>query len=363
MDRYGVLPRYLARRFFVWACIVLIVLAAFVWLIGMIELLRRSGTREEATFGVVLGMAALKLPAMMELLLPFVVLFGSLFAFDRLARHNELTAAQGAGVSVWRLLLPALAVACALGAGKVALYGPLAATAESRFERLEARYFGNAAPVSSISRSGLWLREIDEGNLTILFADRVDKNRILHDVVLYRFEGLRHFRNRLDATSAELQDGKWLLEGVWDADLKDMPARRSVMTIPTALNWNNIENGLAGPASMSVWGLPGYIQDLEEAGFPARKHRIRFHALLASVVLTAAMLLIGATVSIRSRRRGGTAAMLAVGVGAGFLLYILSDVVVALGLSGRAPVILAAWTPAVAAVMLGCAALLHLEDG
>ena len=85
--------------------------------------------------------------------------------------------------------------------------------------------------------------------------------------------------------------------------------------------------------------------------------------MLASVVLTAAMLLIGATVSVRSRRRGGTAAMLAAGVGAGFLLFILSDVVFALGLSGRAPVVLAAWTPAAAAVMLGCAALLHLEDG
>ncbi len=363
MQQYGVLSRYLARRFFVWFCIVLLALAAFVWLIGMIELLRRSGSREEATFGVVLGMAALKLPAMLELLLPFVVLFGSLFAFDRLGRHNELTAAQGAGVSVWKILLPALAVAFALGAGKVALYSPLAAVAQGRFDQLEARYFGNAAPISSISRSGLWLREIDEGNLTILFADRVDKDRTLHDVVLYRFEGLRHFRNRLDAGSAVLRDGHWFLESVWDADLRHMPARRAVVTVPTALNWDNIEDSLSGPATMSVWGLPGYIQALEEAGFPARKHRIRFHALLASVVLTTAMLLIGALVSIRSRRRGGTAAMLSVGVGAGFLFYILSDIVVALGLSGRAPVLLAAWTPAAAAVMLGCAALLHLEDG
>ena len=363
MEHYSVLSRYLAWRFFVWVCVVLLVLAAFVWLIGMIELLRRAGSREEATVAIVLGMAALKLPAMLELLLPFAVLFGSLFAFDRLVRHNELTAAHGAGVSVWRILLPALAVAFALGVGKVAFYSPLAAIAESRFERLEAKYFSNAAPISSISRSGLWLREIHEGNLTIVFADHVDKDRILHDVVFYRFEGLRHFQNRLDARSAARRDGHWLLKGVWDADLRGVSDRRNTMTVPTTLNWDSIESGLTEPATMSVWVLPGYIQALEEAGFPARKHRIRFHALLASVVLTAAMLLIGATVSIRSQWRGGTAAMLSMGIGAGFLLYILADIVAALGLSGRAPVVLAAWTPAVAAVMLGCAALLHLEDG
>ena len=363
MKQYGALFCYLARRFFLWACIVLLALAAIIWLVGMIELLRRSGTREAATFAIVLEMSALKLPAMLELMLPFAVLFGSLFAFDRLARHNELTAAHSAGVSVWRVLLPALAVAFLLGLGKVVLYGPLAAAAQDRFERLEAQYFGNAAPISSISQSGLWLREVNDGNLTILFADRVGQDRVLHDVVLYRFEGMRSFRSRLDANSATLRQGHWLLEGVWDAVSRDAPVQRPAETVPTTLSWDRIEDGLAGPATMSVWRLPGYIRSLEEAGFPARKHRLRFHALLASIVLTAAMLLIGAAVSIRSRRRGGAAAMLAFGVGAGFLLFILSDVVFALGLSGRAPVAMAAWTPATAAVMLGCAALLHREDG
>ena len=363
MTQFGALSLYLARRFFVWVCIVLVALAALVWLVGMIELLRRSGSRDEATFGIVLEMAALKLPAMLELVLPFAVLFGSLFAFDRLGRHNELTAAHGAGVSIWRVLLPALAVAFALGTGKVVLYGPLAAAAQERFERLETRYFGSAAPVSSIYRSRLWLRDVDDGNLTILFAGRVGKGRILHDVVLYRFDGLRRFRSRLDAGSAELRDGYWLLQGVWDADSRGAPVRRAAERVPTTLNWEHIEDGLTEPAALSIWGLPAYIEALEEAGFQARKHRLRFHALLASVALVAAMLLIGATVAIRSRRRGGAAAMLAVGVGAGFLLFILSDVVFALGLSGRAPIVLAAWTPAAAAVMLGCAALLHLEDG
>ena len=363
MNQFGLLARYLARRFFAWVCIVLLALAAIVWLVGMIELLRRSSTREDATFGVVLQLAALKLPAMLELLLPFAVLFGSLFAFDRLARHNELTAAHGAGVSVWKLLLPALAVAFALGAGKVAIYGPLAAAAQSRFEQLETRYFSNAVPVSSLSQSGLWLREVTDGDLTILFAGRVGMGRILYDVVLYRYDGLKRFRNRLDAESAELRAGHWHLEGVWDAGSRNAPVRRAAETVATTLSWERIEDGLTGPTTMSVWNLPGYIHALEDAGFPARKHRLRLHALFASVVLTAAMLLIGATVSIRSRRRGGVAVMLAAGVGAGFLLFILSDVVFALGLSGRAPVVLAAWTPAAAAVMFGCAALLHLEDG
>ena len=50
-------------------------------------------------------------------------------------------------------------------------------------------------------------------------------------------------------------------------------------------------------------------------------------------------------------------------VRAGILLYVLSDVVFALGLSGKIPVVLAAWTPAGVSSLLGLAMLFHLEDG
>ena len=41
----------------------------------------------------------------------------------------------------------------------------------------------------------------------------------------------------------------------------------------------------------------------------------------------------------------------------------LSDLVFALGLSGRVPVELAAWAPAAVCLLLGGTTLLHLEDG
>ena len=51
------------------------------------------------------------------------------------------------------------------------------------------------------------------------------------------------------------------------------------------------------------------------------------------------------------------------GVAAGFLLYFLSDIVFALGLSAKIPVLLAAWTPAGVSMIFGASMLLHLEDG
>ena len=80
-------------------------------------------------------------------------------------------------------------------------------------------------------------------------------------------------------------------------------------------------------------------------------------------LLFCAMVLVAAIVQpahAAARRRD---MLLMSGVAAGFLLYFLSDIVFALGLSAKIPVLLAAWTPAGVSMIFGVSMLLHLEDG
>ncbi len=55
--------------------------------------------------------------------------------------------------------------------------------------------------------------------------------------------------------------------------------------------------------------------------------------------------------------------MRAAGLSAGFVRHAFSNLVSALGLSGKIPTLLAGWGPAGISVPLGIALLFHLEDG
>ena len=79
--------------------------------------------------------------------------------------------------------------------------------------------------------------------------------------------------------------------------------------------------------------------------------------------MLAAVVILAATFSLSPVRRGGAAVMIVSGIGTGFLLYFLSDVIYALGVSSKLPVVMAAWSPAVVASFLGISVLLHVEDG
>jgi lipopolysaccharide export system permease protein len=297
--------------------------------------------------------------------MPFAVLFGTMMAFWRLTRTNELVVARAAGVSVWQFLTPALLFALVIGIVAVTVFNPIASVMQASYEALENRVLRGNPSQFALSRSGFWLREVDDGgNQMMVHADRVGPGELaLENATIYFFRGADHFDGRIDAREARLEPGVWRLNDGWRSRKDGSSEPFATMQVQTDLTAQKIRDSFGSPETMSFWKLPSFIRLLEEAGFSTQRHRLHYNALLARPFLLSAMVLIAATFSLRMQRRGGATLMVVSGVAAGFILYFLSDVVFALGLSATIPVGLAAWTPSGVSLLLGAGLLLHLEDG
>jgi lipopolysaccharide export system permease protein len=356
---------YIARQFFGWFCGVFAAMVIVTFLLDYIELIRRGGVRLQATLWLLFEMAALKLPHTAQEVLPFAILFGTMLAFWRLTRNNELVVARAAGVSVWQFLTPALLLALLIGILAVTVFNPIGSFTEAAYEKLEAHVLRQGSDPLSLSDTGLWLRQSDKGgNQIIIHAGKVTSKRVVLDpVTLFFFNDATQFISRVDAQSARLEKGDWLIENGVRFVLNEPPQPFPELRLATTLTPRKIEESFASPDTMSFWDLPGFISLLEQSGFPAQRHRLHFNVLLARPFLLCAMVLVAATFSLRMQRRGGVTLMIIGGVLSGFLLYFLSDVVFALGLSAKVPVTLAAWTPTGISLIFGASMLLHLEDG
>jgi lipopolysaccharide export system permease protein len=359
------LSNYIGRQFLLWSGSVFATMLAIIFMLDYVELLRRGGAKQDATLTLLFQMAALKLPYMGQEVLPFAALFGAMMAFWRLTRSNELVVARAAGVSVWQFLAPAIVFAMLIGVLAVTVFNPIAATLQASYEALENRVLRGVVSRSALFPNGLWLRESDaKGDHVMLRAERVAPGEdALERVTFFFFRGADQFASRIEAKEAILENGAWrVLQGTrWTAD--GAPETFEETRIATHLTVDEIRDSLATPETMSFWKLPGFIRLLEESGFSTQRHRLHFNSLLARPFLLCAMILIGATFSLRMQRRGGAILMVVGGVAAGLLLHFLSDIVYALGLSATIPVGLAAWVPAGVCLLIGISLLLHLEDG
>ena len=365
MPTWKTLALYIARQFLLWCFIVFLTLAIIVFLLDYVELIRRGGSRQDATLLVLLEMAALKQPYMWQQIMPFAILFGAMLAFWRMTRTNELVVARSTGVSVWQFLAPAVVSALGIGLLVVTVFNPIAAAMQLSYEKLENRVLRNGSEQLNLSRSGLWLRQSDERGLpSMIHAERLAPGDItLEDVLVLFFDKNDKLTGRIDAKQARLEPGHWrITNGTrWQPGKSQEPF--SELTIPTSMTPSKMEQSFASPETMSFWDLPSFISLLEQSGFSTQRHRLEYNALLARPFLLAAMVLIAATFSLRMHRRGGATLMVAAGVFSGLMLFLFSNLVFALGQSATIPVNLAAWTPAGVSWLLGTSLLLYLEDG
>lgn len=358
------LSGYLARQFLVWFFSFLLVLVAVIMLFDFIELVRRAASRPQVTVWLAAQMTLMKAPELLQDLFHLIVLFSAMFTFWRLTRSQELVIARAAGVSVWQFSLPIVAAAALIGVANVAVFNPVGAAMFAKFEEMEDRYLRGRTSLLKISSSGLWLRQRNETGVSVIFANRADPRSItLREVTVFLYDADNTYRGRVDGATASLRAGYWdILEAsVAIGGTASEPIQQ--YRLETDLTAEKIQESFASPETLSFWDLPGFIATLEETGFSARSHRMHLYTLVAQPLLLAAMIPFAGAFALRQTRRGGTALLVVAGVLTGFVIFILNDVVIALGLTDALPPPVAALAPGTVALLIGAATLFHLEDG
>lgn len=339
-----------------------------VLLFETIEMLRRAGPENDIDLWTVMAMAALKSPYTLHLAMPFVVMVAAMLTFWRLTRSSELVVARSVGVSVWRILAPPVLLSLLLGVLEVTAVNPLSSAMFSLYERMEQRELDGDDTPMSLSESGLWLRELRDGEQVLVHADNVRQaprgGLRLETVSILVFGAGDEYRYRLDGREALLEEGVVRLIDAWMFRPGEPARHLESLDHPTSLTVNKIQDKFADPQNLSFWELPGFIDFYESAGFSAQRQRMYWHTLLAQPLVLCAMTLLAAAFMLHHNLRGvGVTLRVAGGVGVGFVYYATSKVVYVFGASAALPLLLAAWSPPIVAALIGLTALLHLEEG
>lgn len=360
---------YIARRFVSTFLAVLGVFCLMLVLFDLVEQIRRFGTTD-ASFGAIVGLTLLRVPDSLYTILPLIVILATLALFLSLARSSELVVARAAGRSAIRSVMAPAVAAFVIGLIGVALMNPIVAATTERYDALSNRYLIGTTATLSVSREGLWLRQGNASGQTVIRAARADIDGTeLFDVSFFGFSPAGTPEFRIDADRARLVPGEWQIENakIWrfsqPGNIELASESQPAMQLPSNLTQSEILDSFGTPSAIPVWELPDFIDRLEQAGFSARAHRVFFHMELATPILLVAMVLVGAGFTMRHTRFGHTGAMVLMALTLGFALYFIRNFAQVLGENGQIPVLLAAWGPPVAAVLLPIGLLLHLEDG
>jgi lipopolysaccharide export system permease protein len=360
----GTLSRYFAMRFL---SSVVGTFVGVVMLAGMIdyfELMRRGADWPNATAWVLAKISIFRIPQLTEHIMPFAVLVGTMSCYLTLSRRLELVIARSAGISAWQFVAPALTVAFLFGTLATAAYNPIAAALHERSKRLEVEMLGETPSALQESSSGFWVRQKSaEGAAIINAQSSRQQGSSLGAVTVYTFDDAGHFRQRIEAKSAELEEGYWQLDDAHIYSTAAPPQFENSYRLVTNLTLAQVRESFATPETVPFWQLPSYIEMADKAGLAAAGYRLQFNELIARPFLLAAMVLLAASVSLRFFRFGGVQRMVLSGISAGFLLFVLQKITEDMSKSELLSPMAAAWIPVLVGGLTGFTALLYQEDG
>jgi len=363
----GRIERYVVGRVMGSVGAALAVISAVILLVEFVDLSRSVGVKTDVGISSLFWLTLLRAPSLIQVLLPFVFLFGGIGAFVGLNRRSELVAMRAAGVSAWRFILPSAGAALIIGIGAITVLNPLAASLSARFEAERARLMQNY--LGDIPQD-IWLRQGDERTQIVIHAktrDSVQGYVRLRGVSLFIYtkqpNGPPVFRQRIEAGEARLMPGFWQLKEVREATAGESSVHSDTLSIRSTLDAESAMEHFTSPEAISFWRLPDAIRLTEQAGFSAAGYRLRLFQLLSTPVLFAAMSILAAAFSLRLARLGGLAGLAGAGVALGFVLFFFNQFAGALAKAGIIPLFAAAWAPTLVALLTGLSLLFFTEDG
>lgn len=361
---------YFARKFALIFLAIFAVFFALMVLLDIVDQLRRF-RGADIGFAGALRLSLLATPQIVYRIMPLLIVLTTVALFLGLARSSEMVVTRASGRSALRALIAPVLTAMLIGILGIAVLNPIVAATQVRYEVLADSYRsgGDISSVLSVSDEGLWLRQGTAEGQSVIRAGRANLDgTVLYDVTFLDFDNDGMPVRRIEADSALLAPGEWVLQGakIWPLNEINPEAasyEEAVLRIPSNLTRDQIRDSFGTPSAIPIWELPGFIRDLDRAGFSARLHRVWLQLELATPFFLAGMVLIGAGFTMRHTRFGRTGQMALIAVGLGLGGYFIRNFAQILGETGQIPVLVAAWAPPLAAILLSIGLLLHLEDG
>ena len=298
-----------------------------------------------------------------------IVLFGLLALTTHSAIGGTLRGCAAAAVGLafanaLEMTAPWRSDVLRLGIVATTAYNPMSANLREISKRMEAQLFGSAPGGGIQDAAGFWINQVNNDGQAIINAARSEQQGVrLTGLTVFRFDTDYQFKERIEAQEATLEDGRWVFKSVRRYTLDRPAVDQDSFVLPTTLTPAQVRNSFSTPETVSFWQLPSYIRSSESSGFATAGYRLQYHKLLAQPFLLAAMVMVAAAVSLRFFRFGGVQKMVLSGVGAGFLLYVLSKVTEDLSKAELMHPIASAWLPVCVGGLTGFLALLYQEDG
>ena len=361
------LDRYLLKKFIKNFIYFISISLLIVFLVEFVELLRRTSENPNIpSIFYVIYLALLKITESIAYIIPISVFVTTMMTCRTLNKYREMVIIQNTGLHSFRILYPFIFFIILFCAIYFIILNPLFSHATNSYQKIEQEVFRGKLSKTSISKSGIWLRQGSVNNkIVIRAANFIPERSLFKDATFFIFTKKNNFTERIDVESAQLEKEFWILKNATINKPNKKVVKIDEYTLKTNLSVKKIEDSFLDPQSLSIWKIPSFIKLLKESGFSATKHQIYLFKTIFLPFYLIGLILIAGSFTIKfTQTKPKTFFLILTGTVIGFLIHVLSETIYSLGIANKLPfwnVWVASLAPSIITIMIGAFFVIHFE--
>ena len=351
---------YMARMFVVRT---FAVLAALVVVLQALDLLTESG-KIMAVAGngdaEVWRYVGLRAPQIIQTILPFSVLLGTIITLSQLNQNSEVISLKASGLSAHQVLAPLIIAGFAVAILSFTFNDRIVARATHSLDQWKKAEY-QKLPEDRGDRSNVWVRAGDNLIEVDQIRGRGDA-AVLEGVTVYE-RGNQTIKSIVTATRGRREGNGWRVEGAKRFDVASGKlANVGTTHIGEGVRPDQFTLSRVDAEGLSFFELAQAIDDLKEAGRPTKALEGSMWHKLSGPLSSILMPLLGAVAAFGLARSGKLFVRAVIGMALGFLYFVADNFALAMGNLGAYPPWLAATGPFLLFLAIGEAVLIKTEE-
>lgn len=355
------LNRYIIRNFLFWFAVIFFATALIIGLFEMIELTRRT-MQHDINLSLLLQLSFLRLPKILNDLLPSITFFAALGCFIRLSQSQNMVVMLSFGLSRMQFLGGVCVAVIGLGLVNITVLDPIRSVLSKRMVFLEEKLFQKKPYSIAFTDTGLWLRENNGKAHTIIHASAFNiLEKKLIDVMIFKFTENNNLEKRIDAKVATLKENDWFMEKVSILDESKQQDLENHFE-PTTITMEQIQHSTAPPETISFFQMMDFISVLEKSGLNATSYLMMWHRQIAKIGMMVAFVFLAASFCFLSTRSKSFGTSVGLSVIFAFFMHFVEHVSHAYGVAEKLPLLAAAWIPPFITISSGYWIMVLIDD-
>lgn len=306
-------------------------------------------------------LSLIKTPTLIINISPFIFLFAGIFFFAKLLRSNEITPLSLSGLSKNFVTIVPACFSFFCGLIIIIILSPISSEFSKYYETIKQKYTNNDNLII-MSNTGIWVKEKQNDKTIIIRADRiVDQNfDKLSNVTIYKFDNNNSLLERIDSRKVLVEEKYWRI--INPKKILEKEKISNDIIFNTSINFLNLKEFFSNADVFSIWNISKELENIRSRGYYGQDLIITLNKYLSLPFLLFSMIILATFFTLKIGFKFNNFIYAFFGILAGIIVYFLSDLSIAIGKSGKIPLIFSVWVPVIIILLLSFYNLLKQDD-